>query len=184
MTALTKGISALSRAMGFLAAGLILVATLVVCQMVFVRYVLGQSTVWQTEMAAYLLIAAVFVGSPYVLMTRGHVYVDLLPLWSGPRTRMALAVVSFLVSFLFCALVAWKAWMFWHEAWAQGWTTDTVWGPPLWAVYLSMPVGLTLLSLQLVAEMADVALGRQPPFGIEDHEGLKIGLAEEDLVRK
>lgn len=180
----SKASPPVSRITGIAAAAMILVATLVVCHMVFVRYVLNQSTVWQTELAAYLLIAAVFVGSPYVLMTRGHVYVDLLPLWSRPRTRMVLAVVSFLVSLLFCGLLAWKSWIFWHEAWVKDWTTDTVWGPPLWAVYLSMPVGLTLLSLQLIAEMLAVLTGREPPFGIANNESLKIGLAEEDIVGK
>jgi TRAP-type C4-dicarboxylate transport system permease small subunit len=51
-------------------------------------------------------------------------------------------------------------------------------------VYLSMPLGLTLLSLQLIAEMAAVLTGRAAPFGIADHEGLTTGLAEEDVVRK
>ncbi|WP_404379184.1 TRAP transporter small permease subunit [Caenispirillum salinarum] len=184
MGAFIKGVSAVSRIAGVFAAAFILVATLVVCQMVFVRYVLNQSTVWQTELAAYLLIASVFIGSPYVLMTRGHVYVDLLPLWSKPRMRMVLAVVSFIVSFLFCVLLAWKSWIFLHEAWVKDWTTDTVWGPPLWAVYMSMPIGLTLLSLQLIVEMAAVLTGREAPFGIADDEGLKLGLAEEDLVGK
>lgn len=156
MSAFIKGVSAVSRIAGIFAALFILIATLVVCEMVFVRYVLNQSTVWQTELSAYLLIAAVFIGSPYVLMTRGHVYVDLLPLWSRPRTRTVLAVVSFAVSFLFCALLAWKSWVFLHEAWAEQWTTDTIWGPPLWIVYMSMPIGLTLTSLQLIAQISAV----------------------------
>lgn len=184
MSFFIRGMAAVSRVTGIAAALMILAATLVVCHMVFVRYVLNDSTVWQTELAAYLLIAAVFVGSPYVLMTRGHVYVDLLPLYAKPRLRLALALVAFTVSFLFCVLLTWKSWLFWHEAWVENWTTDTVWAPPLWAVYLSMPVGFTLLSLQLLADLAAVLTGREPPFGIADDEGLTIGMAEEDLLRK
>ena len=51
--------------------------------MVFVRYVLNQNTIWQTDFVTYSLVAATFIGSPYVLMTRGHVNVDVLPLYLG-----------------------------------------------------------------------------------------------------
>ncbi len=40
---------------------------LVVCQMVFVRYALDQTTIWQTDFVTYSLVAATFIGSPYVL---------------------------------------------------------------------------------------------------------------------
>jgi TRAP-type C4-dicarboxylate transport system permease small subunit len=48
---------------------------LVTCQQVFMRYVLNASTVWQTEFVTYSIVAATFLGSPYVLMRRGHVNV-------------------------------------------------------------------------------------------------------------
>ncbi len=68
-----------SRAAGGFAAALIAIGVLVVCEMVFVRYVLNQNTIWQTDFVTYSLIAATFIGSPFVLMTRGHVNVDVLP---------------------------------------------------------------------------------------------------------
>mgnify|MGYP003693606893 FL=1 len=62
--------------------------------MVFVRYVLNQNTIWQTDFITYCLIAATFIGSPYVLLTRGHVNVDVLPLYLGPRGRFWLALFA------------------------------------------------------------------------------------------
>ena len=71
---------------GYVAAGLVAFAVVIVCQMVFVRYVLNQNTIWQTDFITYCLIAATFIGSPYVLLTRGHVNVNVLPLHLGrPR---------------------------------------------------------------------------------------------------
>ena len=58
--------------------------------MVFVRYVLKGSAIWQHEFVTFSLIGATFIGAPYVLLTRGHVNVDLLPLYLGPRGRLAL----------------------------------------------------------------------------------------------
>src|SRR6266705_4574310 len=68
-----------SQACGIFAAGLIGAAVLVVCHMVFVRYALNHNTIWQTDFTIYSLIGATFIGSPYVLLTRGHVNVDVLP---------------------------------------------------------------------------------------------------------
>src|SRR3546814_18536190 len=80
----------LSRISGVVSTLLILLSIIVVCQMIFQRQVLGQSTIWQTEFVIFSLIAATFVGAPYVLLTRGHVNVDLLPLVLGHRGRMVL----------------------------------------------------------------------------------------------
>ena len=46
----------------------------------------------------YSIVAATFVGSAYVLMTRGHVNVDILPLYLGPRSRYWLALFTMLMS--------------------------------------------------------------------------------------
>ncbi|HSC99383.1 MAG TPA: TRAP transporter small permease subunit, partial [Casimicrobiaceae bacterium] len=71
-----RAVRAISTLCGLIAAGFLALAVVVVCHMVFVRYVLNQSTIWQTDLITYCIIAATFVGSPYVLMTRGHVNVN------------------------------------------------------------------------------------------------------------
>src|ERR671933_2153551 len=95
----------LSQLCGIIAAGLIAAAVLVVCHMVFVRYVLNQNTIWQTDFTIYSLVAATFIGSPYVLLTRGHVNVDVLPHYLGERGRYWLALVSILMSLAFCLVL-------------------------------------------------------------------------------
>jgi len=141
-------------------------AVLVVCQMVFLRYVLKASTVWQTEFVIYVLVGAVLIGSPYVLLIRGHVNVDLLPLYLGHRLRMLLAFGASAISLASCLVLTWTGWELFHEAWVNGWVTDTVWELPLWIAYLPLPVGIGLLSLQYVADIACLATGRDMPFGM------------------
>lgn len=172
MTAFITVVTGLSRVSGVAAAGLIAAAVLVVCQMVFTRYVLGQSTAWQTEFVTYSLIAATFIGSPYVLLTRGHVNVDLLPIYLGGRARFALALFAAVISFLFCFVITWRAAVLWYEAYSLGWRSGTIWAVPLWIPYAAMPVGIGLLTLQYVADIANLVLGREPPFGIHPEENL------------
>jgi len=162
-----KLVQKLSQACGVIAAGLLAAATLVVCQMVVMRYFLGASTVWQTEFVTFAIVGATFVGTPYVLLHRGHVGVDLVTVYTRGRLRFLLALCSSLLSLVFCAVVAWAGWQHWHEAWAGGWRTETVWALPLWIPLLSLPVGLALTTLQFVADVLCLLTGRLPPFGIE-----------------
>jgi TRAP-type C4-dicarboxylate transport system permease small subunit len=155
-----------SQLCGFVAAGLIALGVLVVCHMVFVRYVLNQNTIWQTDFTTYCLIAATFVGSPYVLMTRGHVNVDVLPYYLGARARFWLALASALASVAFCVTIAVLTFLFWKESWDNRWVSDTMWRARLWIPYSSMPIGLSILSLQYVADIYNLVTGREPPFGI------------------
>src|SRR2546421_343603 len=155
-----------SRLLGYAAAALIGLGVLVVCQMVFQRYVLNQTTIWQTDFVTYSLIAATFIGSPYVLMTRGHVNVDVVPLYAGPRFRFWLAIFAAGVTLAFAATLAVLTFLFWKEAWDNRWVSDTMWRARLWIPYACMPIGLTLLVLECVADLACLIAGREAPFGI------------------
>ncbi len=142
-----------SRLCGVIAMVLLLAAVLVVCQMIVVRYILNASTIWQTEFVIYSLMAATFLGSPYVLLHRGHVGVDLVPNLSGPRVKIWLELAGSLISLAFCAVLAWAGWIYLHEALVGGWRTDTVWALPLWIPLLPLPLGIGLLCLQYVSEL-------------------------------
>lgn len=169
-------VSFLSRVAGVFAAGLIGLAVLVVCDMVIERYFLNLTTVWQIDVVTYTIVAATFVGSAYVLMLRGHVNVDVLPLHLGPRSRYALALFTGIVAFGFCVVLFVLCTQFWYQAFSESWRSNTVWRARLWIPYLSMPVGLGLLVLQYVADLLCLATGRAPPFG------LRKGIEPDDVA--
>jgi TRAP-type C4-dicarboxylate transport system permease small subunit len=168
-----QAVRKLSFAAGVVAAGLIAISVIVVCEMVFVRYVLGQTTIWQTDFVIYSLVAATFVGSSYVLMTRGHVNVDVLPHYAGPRVRFWLAVFASLVTFAFALTLTILTFLFWKEAWDSKWVSDSMWRARLWIPYSSMPIGLALLTLECVAGFIGLVRGGEAPFGISQPELLE-----------
>lgn len=157
---------------GIAAAALISVAVVVVCQMVFVRFVLGSTTIWQTDFTTYSLVAATFIGSPYVLLSRGHVNVDVLPLHLGGAARFRLALFSVIVSLAFALVMTWLGFRFWHDAWANNYASDTMWRVRLWIPYAALPFGFATLTLQYIADLACLLTGREPPFGIKPVEPL------------
>src|SRR3546814_19949124 len=100
--------------------------------MIFQRVVLGQSTIWQTEFVTFALIAATFVGAPYVLLTRGHVNVDLVPLMLGHRARIIAALLASALALVFCALVFWQSIFWWHEAYTIDRLTSSMLRARVW----------------------------------------------------
>ena len=167
MTRFVAAVARISQACGIAAAGLIAASVVVVCQMVLIRYVLNQTTIWQTDFVTYALVAATFVGSPYVLLKRGHVNVDVVPLKLGPQARYRLALAAILMSLAFAAVMTVLSFQLWLEAWQNHWVSDTMWRARLWIPYAAMPVGLGLLGLQFVADLIDLVSGRKPPFGLK-----------------
>lgn len=161
-----RSVNWLSGASGAAAAGLIALAVLVICELVVERYFLNHTTIWQIDVVTYCIVSATFIGSAYVLRTRGHVNVDVLQLHIGPRARYWLALVTMLLALSFCVVLFFLCTAYWHEAWANNWRSDTVWRARLWVPFSAMPVGLGLLVLQYVVELICLLTGRTPPFGV------------------
>ncbi len=161
-------VAAVSTLAGWMSAGMIVAAVAITCQMIFIRFVMNGSTIWQTEAVIYLVIAATLLGLPYVQRLRGHVNVDLVPIWLSPRLRFALFIVTMSMSILIVSVMLYYGYEYWHFAWERGWRSDTVWGVRLWIPYLALPVGFALLLLQLIADLVAVLLRIENPFGLHD----------------
>ncbi|HXV61785.1 MAG TPA: TRAP transporter small permease [Vicinamibacteria bacterium] len=159
MNAFISVVGRASRFFGMLAAFMIGLSVMVVCHLVFVRYVLRSPTAWQTELVTYLLVGATLVGSPYVLMIRGHVGVDLLPLYLSDGARRRLALGCALAGIIFCGVLLWSGLELWYEAWAGDWLSETVWAVPLWIPYASLPLGFGLMLLQYIADVLALLTG-------------------------
>lgn len=158
---------ALSRWLGYFAAALLVVSVFVICHMVFVRAVLGESSIWQTEFVTYSVIAATFLGAPYIQMTRGHVNVDIVPLLVGREAKKWLSVSGNLIALAFCGIFLYASIPWWYEVFETGETTASIWRARLWIPYLSVPVGLLMLCLELVAAIWQVLTNREAPFAME-----------------
>lgn len=174
-----RAVHAVSTVCGWFAAAFTVIALFVTCHMIFVRAVLGQSTIWQTEAVIYLMIGATAIGLPYVQKLRGHVNVDLVPLALPPRARRVLAYVTLAGTIAVIALLAWHSGHIWLEAFDRGWKSSTVWAPPLWVPYLVLPLGFGLFLLQLLADLVALAAGIDAPFGVTD-PGAPFGTSATD----
>ena len=131
----------------------LLVASGVLTYSVVVRYVSPQPTDWQDEFSVFLLIGVTFLSAAWVQSQRGHIGIEALASILSPGVnRLRLRVVD-AASALFCAFFAWKSWTLLHEAWIEGHVSSSSWAPPLWIPYLTMAVGMSLLTLQILLQL-------------------------------
>lgn len=136
----------------------LVVACAVLSYSVIARHFWGEATDWQDETALFLIVGATFLSAAGVQARRGHVAIEavsgLLPERAN-RVRLLLADV---ISLAFVVFFAWKSWILLHEAWVDGQTSQSTWGPPLWIPYSLMAVGMSLLSVQFVVQILEAIL--------------------------
>jgi TRAP-type C4-dicarboxylate transport system permease small subunit len=142
-----------NRAISILGQAALVLACLILTYSVVVRYFLHAPTDWQDEMAVFLIVGAVFLSAADVQAKRGHVGIEVLGTFLYPKLDRIRTVAIDVAALLFCAFFAWKSWALFHEAWSEGQVTSSSWGPPLWIPYSVMASGMTLLSVQIAAQI-------------------------------
>ncbi|MDO8930855.1 MAG: TRAP transporter small permease [Rhodocyclaceae bacterium] len=128
------------------------------------RYFFKIATDWQDEAAVFLLVGATFLSGAYLQSQRGHIGIEALAGVLPARVNLWRLLLVDIASSAFCLFFAWKSWTLFHEAWAEGQTTSSSWGPPLWIPYGVMAAGMTLVGIQLLLHvMARIRAVRTAP---------------------
>ncbi len=153
---ISRFIDWLSELSGYVSGVLILASMLVICYGVVLRYVLGASTVWQTELAIYFLMFAAFVGGAYGLKHGDQVKIDVVVNRLPGRAQLLVNFVAAILGFLFIATIAVLSFDLWWHAVQTGRRSGTAWNIPLSYPYFMLPLGMTLMALQYLVIAAEI----------------------------
>lgn len=179
LAAIDAAMGGLNRLILLLGGVALVAACLVLSYSVVIRYVLKIPTEWQDETAVFLIVGATFLSAAGVQARRGHVAIEALTGLLPPRANRLRLLFADVVSLGFVGFFAWKSWTLLHEAWVDGQISQSTWGPPLWIPYSLMALGMTLLSLQFLLQIAEAVARGPEAAGFADP---KIGLGP-DLER-
>ena len=150
---LSSAVEAFNRVMYWLSAVAIVLSSLVLTYEVVMRYFLKIPTIWEIESSIYLGVLATFMGAAYGLKDGAHINIDLFVRALPSGAQRTLDRITSSLAFLFCAYVALKGWELFWEAFSKGWRSESMWGPPLAVPYFFLPLGMSLLSLQLLIQI-------------------------------
>jgi TRAP-type C4-dicarboxylate transport system permease small subunit len=154
--------SRVSKVCAIVASVLLALAAVVIVWMVTTR-TMGNSTSWELELSIFLMVASLFFASPYTLLTKGHVGVDLLGHYMSERSAKQLELIANILGLCVCIFLTWICFEFTVDSFLKGERTESMWGPPKWPLYATMPIGFGLTVLQYIAIIAD----RQAQFAGE-----------------
>jgi TRAP-type C4-dicarboxylate transport system permease small subunit len=125
------------------------------------RYFFKIPSDWQDELSIFLLVGATFLSAAWVQARRGHVGIDALQYVLPPAADRVRRTLADVVSLAFCGFFCWRCWALLWEAWEDGQTTDSAWGPPLSIPYGLMSVGMSVLVLQLALQVLAPLVNRE-----------------------
>jgi len=109
------------------------------------RYLLGFSFEWSEELARFLFVWAVFLGSALIMGEDGHLAVELLPrLLNGKKTGLVLDVFINACGYVFILLLIVQGWLMTETMTFQ---ESPGLGIPMSWVYVIMPISGVLMLL-------------------------------------
>ncbi len=138
---------------GFTCAIGIFAASLIIVHEVITRYA-KIPTVWQTELAIYLLMMATYVGAAYGLKHGAHIHIDIVVDRLPPKSRELIFLAVSIPGLAIAGTIAGYAWPMWWEAYEAGYHSESLWGPPLIFPYILLPLGMTFLAIQYLVYIA------------------------------
>jgi len=163
------------RALACAAAGIVVYTVLTVDYEVVMRYFFQRPTTWVIDFTEYALLYVVFLASAWVLREEGHVNINILLVLLSPRVRRLLNAVTSVIASAACCLLFWfSLWVTW-DAFVRGevlWKSTIV---PKWPVYVIMPIGSLLLTVQFLIRAWRYATARAAPLPLSSREATGPG---------
>ncbi len=120
---------------------------------VTLRNVFGHPTIWIHELSSMIFGALSILGGAYTLRVRGHVSMDLFYNKLSERGRAVLDIITFPLFFVFIFTILWYGTLFAMRSYVSHEASISTWGPPLWPVKFTVPIGAFLLLLEAIAKL-------------------------------
>jgi TRAP-type C4-dicarboxylate transport system permease small subunit len=125
---------------------LFMMAVIIILQ-VFQRYVLQHSLDWPEELARYLFIFSVYVGSSYAAFGRRHLEVTIVRTVFGQKAGNYFTIIAYVITVVFCGLM-----FVWGAKMVDFVITTNQLAPalqfPMYIAYICIPLGFFLMGLR------------------------------------
>jgi TRAP-type C4-dicarboxylate transport system permease small subunit len=117
LQAIAEGISRVGAIIG---GAMLLIASLVICVDITLRYTISKTLGGADELSGYALAISSAWGFSAALLSRSHIRIDTLYVRVRTRVRAALDLLSLVTFASFIALITWHAWGVVRQSWDSG----------------------------------------------------------------
>lgn len=137
-------------ALMFLGAGILAFIMLAVCWDVIARTVARKPLTWALEFSEYSLLYMCFLCTAWVLKNERHVTSDLLLVRLSPKKQAFLNTITSIFGTMICVILTWYGTVVSLEKLQAGSYQPTTIKPPDFPIFLIIPIGCCLLSIQFL----------------------------------
>ena len=130
-------------------AGLILLfITAAVCYTIGMRYLFTKTTIWLMQTTEYALLWIVFLATTWLLREKGHITTDVIYTHLNEKTKCTLDCIMFIIGGFSCAVMIYFGIDYTRECIIKGITDVRGVTIPKWIIFVIIPIGSILLTLQ------------------------------------
>lgn len=131
----------------------VLLLVFIVVNDVVMRYVFNRPTTWGLEISQYLALYVTMLSICYVMLLDRHVNIDMLVIHLPKNIQNTLKLFAYSVCLFFGLMMTWITGETTLGAYREWWRSNSQLMLPLFPVYLMMPVGFALFSLECVCKI-------------------------------
>ena len=153
----TVPLARISRGLAVVAGVLLGVLALLICADIASRQVRWVAMPWSLDMAEYLLYLITFLAAPWVLVSGGHITVDLVTARLAPHRRRRADRVAHAIGAAASLLLAWFACRVWWRSFRDGVLVYETFVFPEWWLFSAAPPVFLLLAAIFIQRV------RHPP---------------------
>ena len=143
----------LSKSLGLISGFLISFMILLMTAEVLMRYLFKSPIGWEVDVTGFLMVASVFFGGAYTLLTEGHVRVDMLLDKLSSAKKNTLLMLGYTLTLFFMVFLSYYATLDFSKAYRLSEMTSGTDPLPFYPVKLTMVIGSYLICLQLVYQI-------------------------------
>lgn len=158
LSALERAIRIVSKATFYAGSALLMIIMFLVTIDVGGRYFFNRPLLGVLEISEFLLAGAVLLGMGYTQFLHGHVMAEVVYDRLSPKTQARLRIFHFVVGISIFGLVAWQSGVLAVDAWQNKLTSDVL-QIPAWPFRFFVPIGASLLVLELFFELMENLAG-------------------------
>lgn len=131
---------------------LLTVMIAIIALQVLLRNVLSIPMPWAEEATVYMMIALAMYGSVFVILEKGHLYVEVLVKNLPFFARQAVTIFVLAIQIIFMGTIIW----FSRESLAHAAHVEAIsLGISMQVPYMAIPIGFSLMSMELFFQIID-----------------------------
>jgi TRAP-type C4-dicarboxylate transport system permease small subunit len=159
VSVLHRGFLVLEKWLNGLSAAVLTGMMLLVAANVFGRYLFNYPILGTLELTEFCMVAAVYMALSFTQLEKAHINIDLMTMLLSSRKALACNLMTYLMGFIFFALIVWQGSRMTLESYAMKEVTFGTIEMLEWPVKLFVPFGSLVICIRFLLDA--VQTGRQ-----------------------